>query len=1155
MNTQTNCKAVQNRVRKLRKNFLPILLAVAGVLAGVSEGRATNYAAIDFGIGYTNGTNLVGQNGWGQVGSSNTNQPIQVTNNTVSLKGVSTLAQSAYLNLTTPLNVTNTNGTTVFYYVFDNFTVKEAYVATGANGSGVAGLTTTTNGGGTTYARLYIRKFGGSTTATNFDLGINSSGAGAVYGNTPLVKNTSYKVVVAYTANSSGLDKTTVYVNPSGQDPAAWTSEVTQTNATDPTTTLKSFVLQQGAVSTGYNQFTSSRIMIGDATADVLPPPAAPTVSEAAGISTSGFVANWSASSGATKYYLDVATDTGFTTYVSGFQNLDVSTAVSKSVTGTFTAGQSIFYRVRSSNSNGTSVNSATQEVVITAAPVVLVPTVTNSTTSGTVSWTSGPDWIPNKPISTNTATVTLNGALSGNLVANNDSAGNFVLNAVTNAITGAGSLTYTGGTFQFVANGITNPTLTFANNALVQTFSNNIQVDAELKVNQAGSTASNSILAGPISGTGGVYKSGNGTVLITRTDNTFDGVTTVGAGQLTVPNLGNSGSPSSLGKNASISLGGGTATGTLRWESAGSETSDKSIVLTGSTGGGMLDVRGTNNILTLGGSVNTGANAGPRTFTVTGDGSATLNGLISGNASLRVNGSKTRTVILANRDNSFSGTVTIDGNINGQSTKVQVSAIGNAGLNSPLGVNGTINIGSTVSGSYNFLVWSNTVAETTDKTINLAGATGGHALINNKGPALLKFTTGLTATGAGAKTLYADQDDANGVTEFAAAIPDSSLGGATALNKNGAGTLILSASNTFTGGFTLKGGTLELKHAQSLAVGNVLTFPNSGTGSGRVKVAYAGVGSDLGNLLVQADATIDLGRDNTAEIRFSSATGWTAAKILTIANSTGGGKMYILSPAGVDLAQIKSLENPTWPASLDTNGLLTFTNPAPANSKPVVTDAQVFSVSENIPLASAVGTVVASDADTNSSLSGWAIVSGNTGGVFAINSANGQITVAGALNYEGTSSYSLGVTVSDGTDTSAVATVVISVTNVIEYSDFFGSSSPTADDNGDGISNLMAYALGAASPSSAVLLPALNTTDSTKLTITALIRINDPKISVVGEYGTTPGTWQTASPITGVDSSDQTGAVVGVTKRKDFSVDRGTDPKKFLHLKATQTQ
>ena len=197
----------------------------------------------------------------------------------------------------------------------------------------------------------------------------------------------------------------------------------------------------------------------------------------------------------------------------------------------------------------------------------------------------------------------------------------------------------------------------------------------------------------------------------------------------------------------------------------------------------------------------------------------------------------------------------------------------------------------------------------------------------------------------------------------------------------------------------------------------------------------------------------------------------------------------------------------------------------------------------------------MASDADTNSSLSGWAIVSGNTGGVFAINSANGQIAVAGALNYEGTLSYSLGVTVSDGMETSAVGTVIISVTDVSEYSDFFGISSPTADDNGDGISNLMAYALGATSPGSVVLPPELNTADPTKLTITALIRINDPKVSVVGEYGLTLGTWETASPIVGVDSSNQAGAVAGVTKRQDFSVLRAPDPKKFLHLKATQSQ
>jgi autotransporter-associated beta strand protein len=443
-------------------------------------------------------------------------------------------------------------------------------------------------------------------------------------------------------------------------------------------------------------------------------------------------------------------------------------------------------------------------------------------------------------------------------------------------------------------------------------------------------------------------------------------------------------------------------------------------------------------------------------------------------------------------------------------------------------------------------------VAETSDKTINLAGSAGGHALINNKGPALLKFTTALTATGTGAKTLYTDQDDSNGVTEFAGAIPDSSAGAIT-MNKNGAGTLILSAVNTFTGGFTLKGGTLELRNAQSLAAGNVLTFPNSGTGSGRVKVAYAGAGSDLGNLLAQADATIDLGADNTAEIRFGSATGWTAGKILTIANSTGGGKMYILSPTGLDLSQIKSLENPTWPASLDANGLLTFTNPAPANMAPVITSSQGFVVNENISLATVVGTVVATDPDANSTLSGWTIVSGNTGSAFAINAATGQITVEGAINYEETPSYSLGVTVSDGTATSAVGTVVVTVTNIAEYSDVFGSSSPTADDNVDGISNLMAYSLGATSPGSLVVPPALNTADPTKLTITALIRIDDLKVSVVGIYGLAPGTWVTGSPITGVPSSSQAGAVAGVTQRQDFSVSRGTDSKKFMHLKATQ--
>ena len=566
-------------------------------------------------------------------------------------------------------------------------------------------------------------------------------------------------------------------------------------------------------------------------------------------------------------------------------------------------------------------------------APATGAVNYTNTATTGASTWTTSADWVPSVPSSATNSAIIFNGALSSALTVDNNTAGNFALNSLNFANTGTGTINLTGNPLTFSIMGTTNPTITFVNNtALIQRVSNALQLDAPLKVTQSGGSVSNSIIDGVVSGVAGLTKSGSGYVYLTSGNNSFGGGVTIENGTLAVENIGAAGSNSSLGTNGTLYMGGGSLTGVLRWGSGSvtNEGTDKTIALLGSTGGGTIEVRGATSQLTLNGAIDTGANASTRILTLTGQGGAMVNGLISGNAGLRVNGSSSRTVNLVNGNNSFGGPVTIDGNTGGASYRVQVAKVGNAGLNSPLGTNKTINIGTTV-GSFNFLVWSNTVAETTDKTINLAGTVGG-ALIANKGPALLKFTTGLTATGAGAKTLYADQDDSNGVTEFAGAIPDSSAG-ATAMNKNGAGTLILSAVNTFTGGFTLKGGTLELKHAQSLATGNALAVPASGTGLARVKVAYPGAGPDLGNLLVQADATIDLGTDNTAQIRFGSATGWTAGKILTIANSTGGGKMYILSPTGLDLNQIKSLENPTWPASLDANGLLTFTAPTPVGS------------------------------------------------------------------------------------------------------------------------------------------------------------------------------------------------------------------------------
>lgn len=662
-------------------------------------------------------------------------------------------------------------------------------------------------------------------------------------------------------------------------------------------------------------------------------------------------------------------------------------------------------------------VGDALSDVGVTEAsqslPVQVATDFTNSSTIGLVSWTGGPNWSSTPQSSTNTS-IRFQGALTGALNISQDTGANFLLHALTNANTGSYAMNFSGGAFEFSKNGATGPALVFATGTTtLQTFSNPFVLNETLTVNQSSATVSNSILAGVISGSGGLRKSGNGYVYVTGSNNSFGGVVTNSAGTLFVASIGNAGANSSLGTNGMIVMGDGSGTNALRTVNLMAETSDKVISLSGSTINTRIE-NYSSGVLTLNGPINTVTNTGKVLYLIAKSNNIVLGGSIA----------------------------------------------------------------------------TNTIAS------------------NNLSLILTNSTNRM---------------------------------------------LTLAASNAFRGGLTLESGALRATHPNSLGTGDV-RFSPSVTNGVILTVAYPGSGPVLGNLLLQNSASLDLGLDSSSAIKFSSGTGWNAGTTLMITNSSGGGKLYFVNTNGVVLEQIKSAENSNAIATLNSEGLLTFTNPVPANANPVVTGAQSFSVSENVPFATPVGTIVATDEDGNL-LSGWTIVSGDSGGAFAIDRDTGQINVKGALNFEGTPSYALGVTVSDGTETSAVGTVIISVTDVSEYSDFFGISSPTADDNGDGISNLMAYALGATSPGSVVLPPELNTTDSTKLTITALIRINDPKVSVVGEYGLTLGTWETASPIAGVDSSNQAGAVAGVTKRQDFSVLRAPDPKKFLHLKATQGQ
>jgi len=87
------------------------------------------------------------------------------------------------------------------------------------------------------------------------------------------------------------------------------------------------------------------------------PTPTAPTALTATNVTTNSFAANWSSVGAATGYRLDLATDSSFTTYVPGYQDLDVGNTTSRNVTG-LTANTFYYYRVRAYNANGTSPNS-----------------------------------------------------------------------------------------------------------------------------------------------------------------------------------------------------------------------------------------------------------------------------------------------------------------------------------------------------------------------------------------------------------------------------------------------------------------------------------------------------------------------------------------------------------------------------------------------------------------------------------------------------------------------------------------------------------------------------------------------------------------------------------------------------------------------------
>ena len=236
--------------------------------------------------------------------------------------------------------------------------------------------------------------------------------------------------------------------------------------------------------------------------------------------------------------------------------------------------------------------------------------------------------------------------------------------------------------------------------------------------------------------------------------------------------------------------------------------------------------------------------------------------------------------------------------------------------LGVPGGVaSGTINLGSTTtSGELSYTG----PGETTDRVINLNGTTGG-ATIDQSGSGPLEFTSALTATGTGAKTLTL-QGSTSATGELLGAIVDNSSTYNTAVTKQGSGMWILGGSNTYTGTTTVSAGTLAVAAGGAIGSGGGSAVTVNGSGA---VLNVAGVNGLTGtsSLTVTSGAAI-LGASNS----FNGATSVTGTLQLqdpnAVANSAltlnNGSTLQLLSNAPASFAATAATLAPSATATIN---------------------------------------------------------------------------------------------------------------------------------------------------------------------------------------------------------------------------------------------
>jgi fibronectin-binding autotransporter adhesin len=361
-----------------------------------------------------------------------------------------------------------------------------------------------------------------------------------------------------------------------------------------------------------------------------------------------------------------------------------------------------------------------------------------------------------------------------------------------------------------------------------------------------------NTTISGVVSGSGTLTKTGSGTLALSGA-NTYSSATTISVGVLNIQNavaLGTTAGGTTVSSGAALQVQGGIAVGT------------EALTLNGSgiaSDGALRNISGTNSIsgaITLGSATTIGSDAGTLTLSgainnggflasVTGAGNATTSGVISGAGGLTKTGIGTLT-LSGGAANTYIGVTTV----NDGTLQLNMTAGKNA-------FNGTLTVGDGTGTANSAVTRWLAANQGPNKAVTIN--TDGLLDLNNFSDTIgaLTMTGGSVSTGTGTLTLGGDVTG-NASSSSATISGNLALGGNRIFNiadgaaatdmlvsavvsgafnitKNGAGTLVFSGANTYTGTTTVNGGTLStgtstITPTVALSIASGATYTSTGT-------------------------------------------------------------------------------------------------------------------------------------------------------------------------------------------------------------------------------------------------------------------------------------------------------------------------------------